>query len=317
MIKSKSKNIYIIGHKNPDTDSVASAIAYIALLDRKGEKATPLVSGEINKGTELALKTFKVKCPKSVESVNLTDSQIILVDHNEEGQWPKGVKKEQIIEVIDHHRVGEDFSTDKAIYIRVEPVGATSTIISKMYREKEIRPEIHTAGLLLSAILTDTLMLRSPSTTDDDRKVVKWLESFVKIDQKKHFMEIFAAKSDLSGLTIRGIIKKDFKEYRFNHSVKMGISMFETLNPEKLLVKKEKIKEGLLEFKKNQNLDYMIFVIVDIEKMIGYVISSGTSEEKAIKKIFKKAKCDGITRLPGIVSRKTLLVPVLEEYFKK
>lgn len=317
MMTNKVKKIYVIGHKNPDTDSVASAIAYAQLLTAKGQNARPLVPGKINKGTALALRIFGVKCPKHSHIVDFTDSGVVLVDHNEEGQWPSGVKKDKVIEVIDHHRVGEDFSTDHPIHIRIEPVGATSTIISKIYHDLDKKPEIHVAGLLLSAIITDTLMLKSPSTTREDRKMAQWLNRIVKINMKEHASEIFTANSDLTGLTIVDLIKKDFKEYHFNHETRMGIAMFETISPGELLEKREEIKEKMKQFKKKQKLDLLIFVIVDISRMLSFVIATSSREEETIEKIFKQKKDYGTFKLPGVVSRKTQLVPVFEKYFAK
>jgi manganese-dependent inorganic pyrophosphatase len=186
-----------------------------------------------------------------------------------------------------------------------------------MYREEGKKPEIHLAGLLLSAILTDTLMLKSPSTTKDDKEIARWLNKEAKIDMGKHFEEIFAAKSDISGLSISDLIKKDFKEYHFNHNVRMGIAMFETIAPEQLLAKREAILAQMNKFKKAEKLSQMIFVIVDINKMASYVIPSSQTEEETIKKIFKVKKVSETLRLPGIVSRKTQIVPVLEEHFSK
>lgn len=311
------KKVYVVGHKNPDTDSVASAIAYAELKNIEGIDARPLVSGDINKGTALALKTFGVRCPRHSHKADYNDAAVVLVDHNEEGQWPSGVEKKKVIEVVDHHRVGENFSTDHPIFVRVEPVGATSTIISKMYYEKGKKPEIHVAGLLLSAILTDTLMLRSPSTTEDDRKMVKWLNARVKVNMKAHAEEIFAAKSDTTGLSILDIVKKDFKEFHFNHETRVGISMFETINPKELLLRAESINNTLTSFKKRQKLNEMIFVIVNIKKMTSLVLCESKSEEKIIKNVFGKNSVNGLVDLPGIVSRKTQLVPALEKYFTK
>lgn len=311
-MKGDCNKIYVVGHTNPDTDSVASAIAYSALLS---EKAHPLVAGKLNKGTSLALKKFGVRCPRHAHAADFNGAGVILVDHNEEGQWPKGVAKENIIKVIDHHRVGEDFSTVKPISIRIEPVGATSTIVSKIYREKGKIPEIHVAGLLLSAILTDTLMFHSPTTTEDDKESAKWLNKYVKIDMKEHAKEIFEAKSDITNLSLNDLIKKDFKEYHFNHLVKMGISMLETLNPEEITVKRDEILSKMKQFKKRERLTHLIFVIVDIRRMKAYILPLGKKEKEVVKRAFGAKEKNGFFTLTGVVSRKKQLVPKLEEFF--
>lgn len=310
-----SKTIYVVGHKNPDTDSVASAIAYAQLKNLEGKHATPLVSGKINKGTQLALKNFGVRSPKHSHVADFSGAKVILVDHNEEGQWAPGILKEKVTEVIDHHRVGEDFSTDRPIYVRVEPVGSTSTIICKMYKEAEKIPEIHVAGLLLSAILTDTVMFNSPSTTEEDKQMAKWLNGFVKIDMKKHAEDIFVAKSDITGLSTLDLIKKDFKEFHFNGEVKFGITMFETMNLSEILAKKEELIEKMKSFKKKEKLSHLIFVIVDIKGKAGYILSASSKEEELISKVFSRKSQDRVIKIPGIISRKSQIVPVLEEHF--
>lgn len=314
---TKYSKIYVVGHKNPDTDSVASAIAYAQLLQSKGKNAHPLVSGKLNKGTELALKRFKVRSPKHTHKADFDDAGVILVDHNEEGQWPDGVTKEKILRVVDHHRVGEDFSTDHPIFVRIEPVGATSTIISRMYRESNKKPEIHVSGLLLSAIITDTLMFRSPTTTDYDREMAKWLNEYAKIDMKEHAEEIFAAKSDITGQSMINLIKKDFKEFHFNHEVKMGISVFETLLPEQLLEKKEQLLSKMKEYKRLHHLTHMVFVITDIRKMTAHILCASSKEEEIFERVFGGKEKDGFIVLAGVVSRKKQLVPALEEFFKR
>lgn len=311
----KKDQLFVIGHKNPDTDSVASAIAYAQLKTHLGQKATPLIANKINKGTELALETFGVECPEIAHLFDLSEYSVILVDHNEEGQWARGVEVDNVVEVIDHHRVGEDFSTEKPIFIRVEPVGATSTIVSKMYQENEKKPEIHIAGLLLSAILTDTLALKSPTCTDEDAEMANWLNKRVKIDMEVHASEIFAAKSDISNLSATKIIARDYKEFHFNHKAKVGISMLETIAPEQALARKGEFLNALQKFKKEEKLDFALLVIADIVNIKGYALAAGEKEEKIIAEVFNAKTKDGIAELLGVVSRKMQVVPPLEEWF--
>ena len=135
----QSKEIFVIGHKNPDTDSVAAAIAYADLKQKNGIKAVPLIANEINKGTALALKKFEIKKPKMAHLVDFPEAGMILVDHNEAGQWAEGLVKEHVHELIDHHRLG-DFSSARPIFVRVEPVGSSSTIIAEMFQEFGLPP---------------------------------------------------------------------------------------------------------------------------------------------------------------------------------
>lgn len=314
-MEKKEKQLFVVGHKNPDTDSVASAIAYAQLKTDLGQKATPFIASEINRGTKLALEIFGVKCPGKAHLFDFPEYSVVLVDHNESGQWAEGVEAENVVEVIDHHRVGKDFSTEKPIFIRTEPVGATSTIIAKMYQENGLEPEIHVAGLLLSAILTDTLMLKSPTCTDEDEDMANWLNKRVKIDMEEHAKKIFAAKSDISGLSAKEIITRDYKEFHFNHQAKVGISMLETVLAEQALQRKEEFVGELKKLKKEEKLDFALFVISDIVNIKGYALVPGEEESNVIEKLFKSQEKDGIIELPGVVSRKKQVVPPLEEYF--
>lgn len=311
----KEKQIFVVGHKNPDTDSVASAIAYAELKTELGQKATPLIASGINQGTKLALETFGVKCPERAHLFDFPEYSVVLVDHNESGQWAEGIKVENVVEVIDHHRVGKDFSTEEPIFIRTEPVGATSTIIAKMYQENNKKPEIHVAGLLLSAILTDTLMLKSPTCTDEDEDMANWLNKRVKIDMEAHAKKIFAVKSDISSLSAKAIIIRDYKEFHFNHKTRVGIAMLETIAAGQALQRKEEFLGELRKLKKEENLDFMLFVISDIVNINGYALVPGKEEASVIEKLYKSKEKDGIIELAGVVSRKKQVVPPLEEYF--
>lgn len=308
------KDLFVIGHKNPDTDSVASAIAYADLKSKEGCQATPLIANEINKGSELALKKFGVPKPKMAHLVDFPEAGVILVDHNEAGQWADGLVKEHVYELIDHHRIG-DFSTSRAIFMRVEPIGSTSTIITKMYQERGHVPEHHIAGMLLSAILTDTLIFKSPTTTPDDKKMAEWLNEIVEIDLEAHAREIFAAKSDISDVALVTVINKDFKEFHFNSRAKVGIAVFETVEPSGPLARKAEFVEELAKIKTEKKLDYLLFVIVDIVEQQAHFVVSGKEEEALIKEVFGIKIESGIGVAKGIVSRKKQLVPPLEEHF--
>ena len=310
----QSEELFVIGHKNPDTDSVAAAIAYADLKQKNGIKATPLITGEVNKGTHLALQKFNLEKPKLAHLVDFPEAGVILVDHNEAGQWADGLVKEHVHELIDHHRFG-DFSSSKPIFVRVEPVGSTSTIVAEMFQEYGHVPERHIAGIMLSAILTDTLMFKSPTTTEVDRMMAGWLNEVVEIDMMKHAQAIFEAKSDISDMPIVTVINKDFKEFHFNSKVKVGVAMFETVNAESPLKRINEFIEEIAKTKKEKKLDYLLFVIVDIIKQEAFFIIEGEKEEKLVKHVFGGKKEDQMFKIPGIVSRKKQIIPPLEEHF--
>lgn len=306
--------IYVVGHKNPDTDAVASAIAYADLKRKEGIDAVPAVASDINKGTQLVLERFEVPVPEKIDFSTVPEASIILVDHNEVGQRADGIIKEHVIEVIDHHRFS-DFSTAAPIYILVQPWGSTSSIVTQKYQELGHVPERHIAGLLLSAILTDTVMFKSPITTDKDREMAAWLNEIVDIDMEKHAEEVFRRKSDITGMSRHDIIKKDYKEYHFNSHITTAVAVFETFDADSLLAKKEDLKEELRKIKEAKKYDFMIFAVVDILSEKAHFISTDEETTKLLEHLFNGKEKEGLITVPGIISRKKQIIPPLEEYF--
>jgi manganese-dependent inorganic pyrophosphatase len=307
-------SLYVIGHKNPDTDSVASAIGYAELLKRRGKDAVPLVCGEINKGTVLALKKFELKAPEQAHMIDFPEASVVLVDHNEEGQWADNLIKEHVVELIDHHRFG-DFSSAKPIYVRTQPVGATSSIVSKMYQECGEVPSKQIAGLLLSAILTDTLMFNSPTTTDFDKEMANWLNNIARINMAMHARAVFTAKSDITGMSLADVINKDFKEFHFNSRAKVGIAMFETVDAAGPLDRKNEFIKELRKLKSSKKLDFVLFAVVDIANQISHFIIPTARDAALLDHVFGGEMRDDVMAIDGLVSRKKQIVPPLEEYF--
>ena len=255
-----------------------------------------------------------MQSPRNAAEVQFAEESVVLVDHNEAGQWVDGLVKEHVIELIDHHRFG-DFSSAQPIYVRTQPVGSTSSIITKMYREQDKVPTTGTAAMMLTAILTDTLMFKSPTTTDFDREMADWLNKIVRLDMILHAQEIFKAKSDISGMKMTDIINKDFKEFHFNSKYRVGVAVFETVDVSGPLARKEEFFDALTKIKTEKQLDYLIFSIVDIINQISYVLVTSDEEADILTKVFGKKINLDIMELPGIVSRKKQIIPPLEEYF--
>ena len=165
-------SILVFGHKNPDTDTICSAIAYAELKNKLGKDVKPVRLGEINEETKYVLDYFKVEKPELVE--NVAGKEIILVDHNERTQTADGFEEAKVLELIDHHRIS-NFNVDEPLMVRMAPVGCTATIILGMYKENELVPSKEVAGLMLSAIISDTLLFKSPTCTVCDVKAGKEL----------------------------------------------------------------------------------------------------------------------------------------------
>ena len=189
-------SLLVFGHKNPDTDSICSSIALSYLKNQLGFEAKPYALGEVRKEAQFALDYFKVSAPELLTDVKGKD--VILVDHNELAQTADGIEEANIVEIVDHHKV--EISTEVPISIRVMPVGCTCTIVYQMYKENNVEVPYEIAGLLLSAILSDTLLFKSPTTTEMDKLACEELSKIANVDMESYAMEMFKAGTSLDSI---------------------------------------------------------------------------------------------------------------------
>ncbi|MBT3355739.1 manganese-dependent inorganic pyrophosphatase [bacterium] len=305
---------YIIGHKNPDTDTICSAIGYQAFLEARNIKSEALALGSINKETKFVLTYFGVDLPREVSELP-HNSEIILVDHNEESQSIDNLNELDIIEIIDHHKV--KIQTDKPIRIHVEPLGSSCSIIAKKYFAKNLEISKEVAGLLLAGIISDTLYFRSPTTTETDKELVKKLNEIVEIEDLAEFsMLMFYAKSDMSDIKTKDLIKLDYKVFEFG-GAEYGIGVMETTNKDAGLERKEEILENLTQVKKTDNLKGAFLSIIDILNKESYTLCSGNEEKELFIEMFKAEDREDVLFVDGIVSRKKEIVPVFENHLNK
>ena len=206
------EKVLIFGHKNPDTDTICSAIAYADLKTELGVNVEPIRLGEINGETQYALEYFQVNAPRLVEKVSQEAKQVILVDHNERQQSADDIDDVRVLEVIDHHRIA-NFETSDPLYYRAEPVGCTATILNKMYKENGVKIKKEIAGLMLSAIISDSLLFKSPTCTDQDVAAANELAEIAGVDADSYGLEMLKAGADLSDKTIEQLITLDAKEF--------------------------------------------------------------------------------------------------------
>ena len=301
---------YVVGHINPDTDSVVSAIVY-AMLKKKlkeDEKFIPAVAGDINKETSYVLKKFNVNEPSIVINEN---KNVVLVDHNEPSQISGNINNEEIVAIIDHHKLG-GLSTSTPILVITEPVGSTSTIIAKIAFQNNIKINTQEASLLVSGIISDTLKFSSPTTTEIDKKTLKELNEIAKIDIDELAQEMFKAKSDLAGITDKELISKDYKNFNIKGK-KVGVGVFETVDPKPALERAEDIKKELVQKKNNEKLDYLIFAVIGIVNKKAYFMTPAPEDEQLLTKALNIKKEGNYLVAPGIVSRKKQIIPALEK----
>lgn len=315
------KSIIVIGHKNPDTDSVVAAFVFADFLKRAKKpilgfsnfKAKPARAGSLNKETEFVLNYFKQKTPSLIK--NIKNKDVVLVDHGSYEEAADGLKKARIVGVVDHHLLG-GLRTTVPIFYRAEPIGSTSTILTKMFLENKLSFDKKTAGLLLAAILSDTLKLTSPTTTNKDRKIVKILAKISRENINKLSQKMFEAKSDIRGISSNELVAKDYKEYK-DGGINFGVGVWETVYPQKVRVKEKEIFSALEKLKKKRKMKLMFFALVDIFKKNSEVFLLGEKEKLVAEKAFKKKAKGNLLFLPGVVSRKKQMVPSLINFLEK
>jgi manganese-dependent inorganic pyrophosphatase len=233
---------------------------------------------------------------------------LILVDHNERSQSIDGLENAEILEIIDHHRVA-DVATGSPIYFRNEPVGSTSTIIANIFFENGVRPTRKTAGLLCAAIISDTLYFKSPTSTQIDRMTLERLTKIADLDTETFAMDMFRAGTSLDGRTPKDLLGQDFKTFTLNDQ-KIGISQVYSLDSSALSGMKEELLE--LMDRRATEAGYTIFglLITDIFKESSELIVTGPDKE-LIGKAFDKTLENNSIDLPGVLSRKKQVIPVL------
>lgn len=241
--------------------------------------------------------------------LGMKQKQIILVDHNERTQAADGVEHAEILEIIDHHRLGT-IQTMAPIFFRNQPVGCTATIIYQMYEEEKVPIDRQTAGLLCSAIISDTLLFRSPTCTEADRAAAAKLAVIAGISMERYAREMFTASSDYANKTAEQIFHQDFKEFVMG-DYKVGIGQINSMNKSELDGMKDKMKKYLPQAMKKHGVHFVFFMMTSIMDESSDLLFAGTGAEEILEKAFGMAAAEGEMTIPGMVSRKKQMVPAL------
>ncbi|MFC1608707.1 manganese-dependent inorganic pyrophosphatase [Patescibacteria group bacterium] len=304
---------HIIGHKNPDTDTICSAIVYEDFLKQKGVEAKAFALGKINNETRFIFDKYEIEEPEHITELP-HGTEIILLDHNEESQSIDNLKDLDIVEIIDHHKI--KIETDKPISIYIEPVGSSCTIIAKKYFANGVEMTKRNAALLIAGIISDTLYFRSPTTTDVDKDVIERLNEVAEINDLEAFsLEMFNAKSDLGDISAEELVRLDYKVFEFGGE-NYGIGLMETTNKEYGFRRRDEIVEKLKEIKERDNLKGVFFSVIDILEEKNYTLTSGDEETELFTKLFDVKEQDNFLFVDRLVSRKKEIVPRFEEHFK-
>ncbi len=307
------EKVLVFGHKNPDTDTICSAIAYANLKSELGVNAEPIRLGEINGETQYALNHFQVNVPRLVEKVAAESSQVILVDHNERQQSADDIDQVRILEVIDHHRIA-NFQTSDPLYYRAEPVGCTATILNKLYKENGVAIKKEIAGLMLSAIISDSLLFKSPTCTEQDIAAAHELAKIADVDAEKYGLDMLKAGADLSDKTIEQLTSLDAKEFEMGN-YKVVVAQVNAVDTNDVLSRQKEIEESLSKQISDRQLDLFFFVVTDIltNDSVGLALGKMTH---AVETAFNSKLDNNTVLLKGVVSRKKQIVPVLTDTLK-
>ena len=301
---------YVIGHQQPDTDTICSAIAYAGLKQAQGTDAIPARAGEVNPETKFVLDRWDVESPSLLDDA--AGNQIILVDHNEYSQTVPGARDAKIVEVVDHHRIG-DVETSGPIFFRTEPVGSTATILTQLYDDVGETIDTQTAGLLLSGLLSDTVVLRSPTTTDRDQVVADRLAEIAGVDIEEYGKKLLQRKSKIGEKSPREMVLSDFKEFEFG-SHQVGIGQVETVEPAVVLNQREDVLAAMDDVTAERGYTVFLLLVTDLleEDTTALVAGDGMDTvEDGLETTFT----DREAFLPGVMSRKKQVVPPLEDIF--
>lgn len=300
----------IFGHKNPDTDTICSAIAYADLKTQLGFNVEAVRLGSTNGETDYALKQFNVEAPRLIESVVGEASEVILVDHNERQQSADGIEEVTVTEVIDHHRIA-NFETSNPLYYRAEPVGCTATILNKLYKEHGLQIPKNIAGLMLSAIISDSLLFKSPTCTDEDVTAARELAEIAGIDAETYGLEMLKAGADLSTKTVDQLITMDAKEFTMG-AHKVEIAQVNAVDASEVLARQAEIEAAMQQKIDDKGLDLFVFAITDILNSDSVALAIG-KEAAAIEAAYNVKLENNTTILKGVVSRKKQIVPILTD----
>lgn len=296
--------LYVFGHQKPDTDSIASSIVAANLQNALGQEATAYKLGHVNKETKYALKTFEVEEPETLEKIE-ENANVIMVDNNEFKQSVNGIENANIKMVIDHHRI--NFETMEPIYYLCEPVGCTATILYKLYKQNNVEIDRKMAGLMLSAIVSDTLLFKSPTCTAQDKEIAEKLANIAGVDLYEYGKNMLKAGTDISEFTPFQVINMDSKEFE-NDKAKFEISQVNAVDLDSIFSRQTELESAIQKEIEDKNLDFYMFAATDILNANSKIIALGNKAD-TVQKAFGVDLVNNTAMLENVVSRKKQMLP--------
>lgn len=305
-----AEEILVCGHQNPDTDSIMSALVFAHYLNATGKKAKAVALGAPNAETAFALDYFQQKAPEVITGIEAPGTVLALVDHNEKDQSVPNRDAAIVAYVVDHHRLA-NFETAGPLFYRAEPVGCTNTILYKMYRESGLEIDQTIAGLMVSAIISDTLLKKSPTCTNEDIEAMETLAKIAQIDLNHYGLELLKAGTALGDKTPAEIIALDAKSFGMG-AKNLRVAQVNTVDIAEMLAQKEQYLEAMEAERALHDYDLFLLLITDVleNNSLGLFVGE---EAALLEAAFKQKPIDATIDLPGVVSRKKQVIPPLQE----
>lgn len=302
---------YVFGHTNPDSDSIVGAIALSHLKNELGEDTIPTRQGDISPETEFILNKFGGTAPELKTSY--AGEKVYIVDFSDLAQAPKDIKEATILGIVDHHKLG-DLTTDTPLECWIRPIGCSNTVIKEMYDYHGVAIPKDIAGMMMCAILSDTVIFKSPTCTKIDTKAVKELSAICGIeDYKALAMEMFIAKSAIDGASARNLNTRDYKEFDMN-GTKVGVGQMEMVDISALDSRKNELFEDMKAMKDENGLHTILILLTDIMKE-GSQLLCVSDDASKVETAFNTKLENNQAWLDGVLSRKKQVIPFLQPQF--
>ena len=305
--------ILVFGHLNPDTDTVVAAMAAAHLLSKTGRLAEARVQGPLNAETALVMQRFNLKAPELLGPV--AGRKIGIVDFAETAQGPKDMKEATLVFIADHHKLG-DVATAAPPEAWFLPLGSACTVLYEMYKFYNVEIPKELAGAMLAAVLSDTVIFSSPTKTPRDEVAAGALAKLAGVtDMKALGLDMFNAKSAIAQTPAKALVNSDYKDYDMS-GTKVGVAQLELVDITGARARKQEFIAAMKEIKKEKSLHGVFLMVTDIlqKNTVMYVISD---DKDIMQKAFKLAEKDSEAFMPGVMSRKSQVIPPLEGAFKK
>ena len=304
--------ILVFGHQNPDTDAIGAAIAFSHLQNQLGKDTEAVALGEPSEETQYALDNFKLAAPRVVASAKDEAAQVMLVDHNEFQQSISDIADVEILSVVDHHRIA-NFETANPLYYRAEPVGCTSTIVLKMYKENQVAIPKEIAGIMLSAIISDTLLFKSPTCTPEDVAAAKELAELAEVELEAYGLDMLKAGTNLSDKTAAVLLDLDAKSFPMGEA-NVRIAQINTVDLNEVMDRQAELEQAMAEEMAKNGYDLFVLVVTNILDSDSELLVAGNAIDK-VEEAFQTKLTNNRALLKGVVSRKKQVVPQLTAAF--